>query len=136
MRLLKKHNEEIFLPAAAAVADSAGMAEDWIDGEPLAAEPAGDVAPCTRCATGHDGRRNFVWLDRFGGHHCPDCEFPPSLAMVARIAFVGPERPGGERMMLDVTKKLLPLLQQEFFRRLAERRQKNHDAAGHDDFLD
>lgn len=137
MLLLKKHNGDFFSPAAAApavVADSC----DW-PADPFAdpaVDQAGDIAPCPRCAPGHDGRRNFVWLDRFGGHHCPDCEFPPSLAMVDRIVFVGPERPGDERVMLDMTEKLFPILEQEFFRRLAERRQKNHDAAAHDDFLD
>lgn len=140
MQLLKKHGENFFSPATAvqaAVADQSDWPVDPFaesaDAEtadaPAQPEPAGDVMPCAACTAGHEGCRNFVWLDRYGGHHCPDCAFPPSLGMVGRIVFVGPERPGGERMMVDMTKKLLPILEAEFFRRVAAKRQAALDAA-------
>jgi len=101
------------------VGDSAGDAFEY-----PTREPAGDVEPCEACTRGHGQGKNFVWLDRFGGHHCPDCAFPPSLGMVARIVWVAePPADGAERQMVDLTKKLLPILEAEFFRRVASKRQ-------------
>lgn len=80
-------------------------------------EPAGSVQACAECGAA------FLWLDRAGGHHCSDCEFPPSLAMVDRIVKLETEggdangRDGVERTMVDVTDFCWPILEKNFWAR-------------------
>jgi hypothetical protein len=68
----------------------------------IVVEPAGVVDRCGKCGA------DFLWLDHEGGHHCPVCEEPPSLAMVERVVrvFVGS---GGERLMEDRTEMCMPI---------------------------